>query len=74
MGGWGFRLSLFPGMEVSSSFFDGRINPYSPSLPEFLLGFGGIAIAALITAVAIRVLPFLPEDELSQVERQALAD
>ncbi len=74
IGGQAFPLSLFPGMEVSSSFFDGRINPYSPSLPEFLLGFGGIAIAALITAVAIRVLPFLPEDELSQVERQALAD
>jgi molybdopterin-containing oxidoreductase family membrane subunit len=56
-------------MQVSSSFFDGRINPYSPSLPEFLLGFGGIGIAALITVIAIRVLPFLPEDDLSQVSK-----
>lgn len=70
IGGQAFPLNLFPGMEVSSSFFDGRINPYSPSLPEFLLGFSGIAIAALICAVAIRVLPFLPEDDFSPHERR----
>jgi molybdopterin-containing oxidoreductase family membrane subunit len=69
IGGQAFPLSIFPGMQVSSSFFDGRINPYSPSLPEFLLGFGGIGIAALITVIAIRVLPFLPEDDLSQVSK-----
>ena len=69
IGGQAFPLNIFPGMQVSSSFFDGRINPYSPSLPEFLLGFGGIGIAALITVIAIRVLPFLPEDDLSQAAK-----
>ena len=47
----------------SSSFFDGRIHPYSPSLPEFLLGMGGIAAAALITAIAVKVLHFMPDDK-----------
>jgi molybdopterin-containing oxidoreductase family membrane subunit len=74
IGGQAFPLSLFPGMEVSSSFFDGRINTYSPSLPEFLLGFGGIAIAALLTVIAVRVLHFMPEDDFSQVGKQALTD
>jgi molybdopterin-containing oxidoreductase family membrane subunit len=69
IGGQAFPLNIFPGMEVTSSFFDGRINPYSPSLPEFLLGFGGIGIAALITVIAIRVLPFLPEDEIGQAAK-----
>ena len=34
---------------------------YRPSIPELLLGFGGIAVALLITAVGVRVLQFLPE-------------
>lgn len=74
IGGQAFPLSLFPGMQESSSFFDGRIHPYSPSLPEFLLGFGGIAIAALLTVIAVRVLHFMPEDDFSQVGKQALTD
>lgn len=65
IGGQAYPLNMFPGMEVTSSFADGRINPYIPSLPEFLLGFGGIAVAALLTTVAIRVLPFLPDDSHS---------
>ncbi|HUX62457.1 NrfD/PsrC family molybdoenzyme membrane anchor subunit [Sulfuricella sp.] len=63
IGGQAFPLNLFPGMEASSSFFDGRIHPYSPSLPEFLLGMGGIAAAALITAIAAKVLHFMPDDK-----------
>lgn len=62
IGGQAYPLNIFPGMEVTSSFFDGSVNSYVPSLPEFLLGFGGIAVAALLTTVAIRVLPFLPDD------------
>ena len=38
-----------------------QVAPYTPSLPEFLLGVGGIAVAMLATAVAVRVLKFLPE-------------
>ena len=63
IGGQAFPLSIFPGMVESSSFFDGRIHTYSPSLPEFLLGMGGIAAAALITAIAAKVLNFMPDDK-----------
>jgi molybdopterin-containing oxidoreductase family membrane subunit len=48
-------------MVESSSFFDGEIHPYAPSLPEVLLGIGGIALAASIIAVALRALAMLPE-------------
>ena len=33
----------------------------SPSLPEVLLGIGGIGIALLMVTVAVKVLRFLPE-------------
>ena len=52
---------LFPGMSVMSSFRDGVVNAYTPSLPELLLGLGGIAIAASIVLVALRILAFVPE-------------
>ena len=60
IGGQAFPLSIFPGYEVSSSFYDGVVNSYAPSLPEVVLGVGGIATALLIVAIAIRALPFLP--------------
>ncbi len=63
VGGQAFPLNTFPGYEVSSSFGDGQIGQYSPSLPEFLLGFGGLAIAFLITTVSVRVLDFMPHDK-----------
>ena len=55
-----FPLNIFPGYEVSSTFGDGAINAYSPSLPEILLGVSGISIAMLIAAAAFQLLPFLP--------------
>lgn len=63
IGGQAFPLSIFPGYEVSSSFGDGRIGTYIPSLPEIVLGFGGLAIAFLITIISTRVLKTLPHDE-----------
>jgi Ni/Fe-hydrogenase subunit HybB-like protein len=60
IGGQAFPLVLFPGMEVSSSFTDGVVASYSPSLPEFLLGFSGIGIALIIVALALKVLEFAP--------------
>ncbi len=60
IGAQAFPLDLFPGMKESSSFYDGVINPYTPSLPELLLGLGGVAIALLMTTFAIKVLRFLP--------------
>lgn len=61
IGGQSFPLVLFPGRQVSSSFSDGVVNSYSPALPEWLLGFGGIAIVGLIVMLACKFLGFLPE-------------
>jgi molybdopterin-containing oxidoreductase family membrane subunit len=63
IGGQAYPLNLFPGYEVSSSFADGQIATYQPSLYEFLLGFGGLAIAFIITTVSVRVLNFMPQDK-----------
>ncbi len=60
VGGQAFPLVLFPGMEVSSSFYDGVVATYTPSLPEFLLGLGGIAVALIIVILALKVLQFAP--------------
>lgn len=65
IGGQAYPMQLFPGKTIlASGFYDGvggAIASYSPSLPEILLGFGGVAVAMLITAVGIRMLQFLPE-------------
>jgi molybdopterin-containing oxidoreductase family membrane subunit len=60
IGGQAYPLELFPGKEVTSTFFDGVINTYAPSLPEIILGVGGVALALAATLVGIRVLRFLP--------------
>ena len=60
IGGQAYPLELFPGKEVSSSFFDGVIASYTPSLPEIVLGISGVAIALAATVVGVRVLRFLP--------------
>jgi Ni/Fe-hydrogenase subunit HybB-like protein len=59
--GQAFPLSIFPGFEESSTFYDGVVASYSPSLPEVLLGLSGFATTFLIVSVALRALPFLPE-------------
>jgi Ni/Fe-hydrogenase subunit HybB-like protein len=63
IGGQAYPLNIFPGYEVTSSFGDGQIGLYQPSLPEFLLGCGGLGIAFLITTVSVRVLNFIPHDK-----------
>jgi len=60
IGGQAFPLNLFPGMDVSSSFNDGAISSYAPSLPEIGLGLGGVAFAGLIVLFGIKLLRFLP--------------
>lgn len=60
IGGQAYPLNLFPGKEVSSSFFDGVVNTYTPSLPEIALGISGFAIAFIMVAIAVKVLRFLP--------------
>lgn len=67
IGGQAFPLELFPGHAASSSFFDGTIDQYTPSLPEILLGLGGLGFAFLATTIGVRVLHFMPEDDFSAV-------
>ncbi len=61
IGGQAYPLILFPGMEISSSFYDGVVAEYAPSIWEILLGIGGTCAALAIVTVAIAVLEFLPE-------------
>ena len=61
IGGQAYPLDIFPGMQVSSTFFDGEVAHYAPSLPEVLLGISGVSLAMLLVAFALRLLPFLPK-------------
>lgn len=61
VGGQAYPLVMFPGMEESSSFFDGVIAHYTPSLPEIVLGVGGVALALAVVVFMLAVLEFLPE-------------
>ena len=61
IGGQAYPQQMFPDKHVSSSFFDGVVAAYTPSLPEVALGVGGVALALALIAVALKVLPFLPQ-------------
>jgi molybdopterin-containing oxidoreductase family membrane subunit len=65
IGGQAYPMQMFPGKTIlESGFYDGvggAAAVYGPSVPEVLLGIGGVAVAMLITAVGVRVLQFLPE-------------
>ncbi|MFV1982373.1 MAG: NrfD/PsrC family molybdoenzyme membrane anchor subunit [Thiohalomonadales bacterium] len=60
IGGQAYPLVLFPGMEVSSSFYDGVTNGYTPSTPEILLGVSGVAVAMILIMVLIKFLKIMP--------------
>jgi Ni/Fe-hydrogenase subunit HybB-like protein len=68
VGGQAYPLNIFPGYIVESSFFDGMINDYRPSLWELLLGLGGFASALLVALLGVRVLPIMPESLPAEVE------
>lgn len=61
IGGQAFPMPMFPGMEVESSFYDGVVAQYTPSMWEVMLGIGGVAMSLAIVVLAIKVLAFLPE-------------
>jgi molybdopterin-containing oxidoreductase family membrane subunit len=60
IGAQAYPLDMFPGLIESSSFYDGEVHSYAPSVPELFLGLGGVAIALLVTVFAIKVLRLLP--------------
>jgi molybdopterin-containing oxidoreductase family membrane subunit len=72
IGGQAYPQLMFPEKEVASSFFDGVVAAYAPSLPEVALGVGGVALALALTALALKVLPFLPRS-LADAEVDAAA-
>jgi molybdopterin-containing oxidoreductase family membrane subunit len=68
IGGQAYPLDMFPGMEVKSTFFDGAIDPYAPSMPEILLSIGGFGLFFLLSLLAVRVLPFMPQDDIAKLQ------
>ena len=64
IGGQAFPMQMFPGFTIiESGYYDGvngLARHYSPSLPEFLLGLGGFALALMVTFIGVRLLQFLP--------------
>ncbi len=60
IGGQAYPMPLFPGMEVSSSFFDGVVTTYTPTYNEIMLGLGGVATAIAMVIVGSAALPLLP--------------
>ncbi|MBJ6609190.1 MAG: polysulfide reductase NrfD [Candidatus Thiothrix moscowensis] len=67
VGGQAYPLTLFPGAEVSSDYFDGVVNSYTPSIWELMLGLGGIALALVMVTIGVKVLRFLPESLADKV-------
>jgi Ni/Fe-hydrogenase subunit HybB-like protein len=65
IGGQAFPLEIFPGYEARSAFRDGEVDRYVPSLPEILLGLGGLAASFLIALVGVRALPILPAEPVA---------
>ncbi len=60
IGGQAYPLDIFPGFEVLSGFHEGEISAYSPTIWEFLLGLGGVALALFAAGLGAKVLRVLP--------------
>ncbi len=56
-----YPIDLFPGYEVSSTFYDGIIAQYTPSVYEFLLGLAGVAISLFAIILSVKILKLMPE-------------
>lgn len=60
IGAQAYPLPILPGFTLHSSYGDGVMARYVPSLPELLLGLGGLSIAALIVLIGALVFRLLP--------------
>ena len=65
VGGQAYPMELFPGKEILEGY--GGIAAYTPSLPEIMLGVGGIAVALIAVTLLVKFLPFLPESLADEV-------
>ncbi len=61
IGGQSYPLVLFPNSETSSTFSDGVYNAYSATLPEYLLGIGGVGLAICLLIIGMKVFRLLPD-------------
>ncbi|MDM8567466.1 polysulfide reductase NrfD [Candidatus Halobeggiatoa sp. HSG11] len=63
IGGQAYPLDIFAGKEVMSSTFFDEVSRHSyiPSIWEALLGMGGIGLSALLTLLALKMFPFVPQ-------------
>ena len=73
VGGECFPVELFPGKIVSSSFLDGMVASYSPSLAEIVLSVGGYGVVGLAITIGIWAFPMLP-GSFSEGEHPAAAE
>ncbi|WP_020560437.1 NrfD/PsrC family molybdoenzyme membrane anchor subunit [Thiofilum flexile] len=60
IGGQAYPLTLFPNATVESSFFDGVIHTYTPTVWELMLGVGGVGVTLVMIMIGVKVLRFLP--------------
>ena len=74
VGGQAFPMAMFPGHEVSSSFYDGVVASYTPSVWEWMLGLGGVGIAFVVTVVAVRMFKFMPQDDFAELHMRRSTD
>lgn len=72
IGAQAYPLTLFPGADVSSDYFDGVVNSYTPTVWELMLGMGGVALAMVMVTLGVKVLRFMP-DSLSDAVIEANA-
>jgi molybdopterin-containing oxidoreductase family membrane subunit len=61
IGSQAFPLEIFPGYEVTSSFYDSGVHQYNPSNWELMLGLSGLAVALAMVTFAVKILRLLPE-------------
>ncbi|TEU24150.1 MAG: molybdopterin oxidoreductase [Gammaproteobacteria bacterium] len=65
VGGQAYPMEMFPGKEILEGY--GGVADYTPSLPETMLGIGGIAVSLIAVTFLVKFLPFLPESLADKV-------
>jgi molybdopterin-containing oxidoreductase family membrane subunit len=65
IGGQAYPIEMFPGKDIIEGY--GGIATYVPSMPEILLGIGGISVSLIAVVFLIKFLPFLPESLADEV-------
>ena len=61
IGGQSYPMTLVPGYEATSTFADGAIATYTPSMWEIMLGMGGVGISLVIVTMAMKIFRLLPD-------------